>query len=115
MAVTTVAFIENNSREWENAGEGVRRKILGYDDALMMVRVEFKKGAIGYLHHHPHRQVSYIERGSFEVQIGGEKKILRAGDCYFASPNIEHGVVALEESRLLDVFAPMREDFVNHK
>ena len=105
-------FIEGKSIEWEKVGEGVRRRIMGYDPNLMMVHVEFKKGSIGYLHKHPHTQVTYIESGSFEVQIGGEKKILGGGDCYFIPPNIDHGVVALEDSQLTDVFTPVREDFL---
>ena len=92
----------NEDYEWENAGEGVRRKILGYDQDLMLVLVEFQKGSIGYLHRHPHKQISYLIRGSFEVNIGGEKKVQKAGDVYFIPPNVEHGVV----------FNPHREDFI---
>lgn len=105
-------FIETDTVEWENLGNGVKRKILGYNSEIMMVYVEFKKDSIGYLHKHPHTQVSYIESGSFEVQVGNEKNILRKGDCYFVPPNIEHGVVALEDSTLIDVFSPAREDFL---
>ena len=105
-------FLYNNDYEWENVGEGVRRKILGYNKDLMLVIVEFKKGSVGYIHKHMHSQVSYLISGSFEVNIGSEKKILKAGDVYFIEPNIEHGVVALEDGSLMDVFTPHREDFV---
>ncbi len=105
-------FIFNKDYEWESMGEGVRRKILGYDKDLMLVLVEFKKGSVGYLHKHYHKQASYIVSGSFEVNINGEKKIQRPGDAYFVLPNIEHGVVALEDSSLIDVFTPHREDFI---
>lgn len=107
-----IGFIFNKDYEWETVGEGVRRKIMGYDKDLMLVIVEFKKGSIGYLHKHPHTQVSYLVSGTFEVNIGGVKKIQKAGDTYFISPNVEHGVVALEDSCLIDVFTPHREDFV---
>jgi quercetin dioxygenase-like cupin family protein len=105
-------FIFNSEYEWETVGEGVRRKILGYDKDLMLVLVEFKKGSIGYVHKHPHKQVSYLIRGSFEVNIDGEKKVQKAGDVYMIPSNVEHGVVALEDSALIDVFNPHREDFV---
>ena len=105
-------YIYNNDHEWETVGEGVRRKILGYNKDLMLVLVEFKKGSIGYIHKHYHSQVSYLISGSFEVTIGSEKKIQKAGDVYFLESNVEHGVVALEDSSLIDVFAPHREDFV---
>ena len=105
-------FLFSNDYEWENVGDGVRRKIMGYNKDLMLVLVEFKKGAVGYIHKHYHSQVSYFISGSFEVTIGAEKKIQKAGDVYFLESNVEHGVVALEDSSLIDVFTPHREDFV---
>ena len=71
-----------------------------------------KKNAVGALHHHPHRQVSYVESGRFEVTINGEKKMLKQGDCFFVAPEAMHGVVALEDGILVDVFTPAREDFL---
>jgi quercetin dioxygenase-like cupin family protein len=106
------AFVSSANIVWETVGEGVQRKILGYDDQLMMVIVQFKKGAIGSLHHHIHRQLSYVESGRFEVTIDGSKHILQKGDCFFVAPNLIHGVVALEEGCLVDVFNPAREDFI---
>jgi quercetin dioxygenase-like cupin family protein len=116
MAITpTDVFIFGEKVAWETAGPGVRRRIMGYDEQLMLVAVEFQKGAIGPLHKHPHRQVTYIGSGSFEVQIDGKKKVQRAGDCYFIPPNVEHGVVALEPSSLVDVFTPAREDMLEKR
>lgn len=105
-------FIKTTEVPWEDFFAGVQRKILGYDEHLMMTHIRFRKGAVGPLHKHPHTQVTFIEHGSFEVQIEGKKQILTAGDCYFVPSNVEHGVEALEESSLIDVFAPMREDFI---
>lgn len=93
-------------------GEGVRRQILGHGPDLMLVRVEFRKGAVGVLHHHPHRQVTYVVRGSFDAEVGNEKQRLAAGDCFFVTADVPHGVVALEDGTLIDVFTPAREDFL---
>jgi quercetin dioxygenase-like cupin family protein len=106
------AFIQSKEVAWETAGAGVQRKVLGYDDQVMMVVVRFEKDAIGSLHHHIHRQISYVESGRFEVTIDGRKKILQQGDCFFVAPNLVHGVVALEEGTLIDIFTPARADFV---
>lgn len=105
-------FIQDKNIPWEETGEGVRRKIMAYDNNLMLVKVDFKKGAIGNLHHHPHVQLSYVEAGAFEVEIGGEKKLLKAGDVFHVPSNAVHGVVCLEEGVLIDIFNPMREDFI---
>jgi quercetin dioxygenase-like cupin family protein len=106
------AFLISDEMEWEQLGGGVERKILGFDDQVMMVVIRFEKGAIGGLHHHVHRQVSYVASGKFEVTIDGKQKILKQGDCFFVAPDLVHGVVALEEGSLVDVFTPVREDFL---
>ena len=111
-AIQTENFIEGSKMPLEQVAEGVSRKILCYDKNLMMVRVEFEKGAIGALHKHPHIQMTNIESGSFEVEINGEKRILNAGDVFYVHSNLLHGVVCLEKGVLIDVFNPMREDFV---
>jgi len=106
-------FTENSTIDAKDLGGGVSRKVLTYSKDLMVCELKFKKGAIGALHHHPHEQVGYIVSGSFEVEeTGAGKKILKAGDTYHIKSNVEHGVVALEDSVLLDIFTPMREDFI---
>ena len=108
-------FRKSHTLAWESVGEGLKRQILGYDPQLMMTRVVFEKGAIGSPHHHPHRQVTYVEQGSFEVEIEGVKEILKAGDSFFVPPDKVHGVVALEKGALIDVFTPFRQEFVAGK
>ena len=105
-------FIENKDLPWETIDTGVRRKIMAYDDKLMVVKVEFKQGGIGNLHQHHHSQITHVESGIFEVEIGDEKKILTGGDAFYIPPNVMHGAVCLEEGVLIDVFSPMREDFI---
>lgn len=114
MSTTTTpkVFIENGEVAWEQTAEGVKRKIMSYDDKLMLVKVSFEKGAVGQLHQHYHSQITHVESGSFEVQINGDKKVLRAGDAYYIPPHVLHGCVCLEPGVLIDVFSPMREDFI---
>lgn len=105
-------FVDFASIDWDDRGGGVRRKVMAYGDQLMAVYVEFKNGAIGTLHQHPHLQISYVVSGSFVAHIGSEDRVIKTGDFYYIPANIEHGVRALEDSVLIDVFTPMREDFV---
>ena len=85
---------------------------MGYDGQLMMVKVDFEKGAIGTMHEHYHSQVTYVVSGKFELTIGGEKKILVAGDGYYVAPDELHGCVCLEAGVLIDTFSPVRADFL---
>jgi quercetin dioxygenase-like cupin family protein len=104
-------FYENIEKE--QAGEGVVRRVLSYTDEVMVVQNHFQKGAVGALHHHPHTQITYVVSGQFEFEIGGEKKVVNPGDSMLKRDGVEHGCVCLEEGILLDIFAPMREDFVS--
>ena len=91
---------------------GITRRILARGGAMMGVEASFAKGAVGSAHRHPHEQVSYILSGSFEYQVEGEKYILHKGDSYYVAPDLLHGATALEDSVILDIFTPQREDFL---
>ncbi len=108
-------FIKDEKVEWEEVGNGVRRKIMAYDDLIMLVKAEFQEGSIGPIHDHHHSQVTYVESGAFEVTIGKEKKVLKTNDAFYIPPHTPHGAVCLEEGVLLDVFSPIREDFMTAK
>ena len=98
--------------QWEDAGEGIVRQIMAYDENLMMVKVKCEQGAVGTLHQHPQTQSTYVASGCFEVTIGDEKKVLQAGDGYYVAPSLPHGCVCLEAGILIDTFTPMRKDFL---
>lgn len=105
-------LVEDNDMPWEVVDEKIKRKIMSYTDELMLVKVAFIKGGIGTIHQHPHLQISYIASGIFEITINDETKTLKEGDVYFVPSNLLHGAVCLEDGVLIDVFNPMREDFV---
>jgi quercetin dioxygenase-like cupin family protein len=109
---TQKVFIEDADVEWQQTAPGMRRKIMAYDEKLMVVKVEFEKGGVGSLHKHPHIQITHVESGVFEVEISGEKKILKAGDAFYIPTNVIHGAVCLEAGVLIDTFSPVREDFL---
>lgn len=104
-------FFYNDSKK-EELGNGVSRKILAYNGNLMTVEVNFEKNAIGNLHSHPHEQITYVLEGEFVFKIGNEEKIVKAGDVLYKQPNIEHGCLCLKKGKLIDIFTPIREDFI---
>lgn len=105
-------WLFNKDAEGQQVSDGVVRIIKSYTDELMVVENHFKKGAVGALHSHPHTQITYVVSGIFEFTIGDEKNIVTAGDTMLKKDGIEHGCVCLEEGVLLDIFSPMRKDFV---
>ena len=108
----TNVFIENEVVQWEQMDIGVSRAILAYDISLMVVKVKFEKDAVGVLHQHPHVQISYVESGVFEVEVAGEKRILKQGDTFNVASNLWHGVVCIVAGTLIDTFSPMRQEFI---
>ena len=64
-------FFRGEEMEWEIVDNGIKRKIMGYDDKIMLVHVLFEKGAIGSTHEHYHSQVSYVGSGVFDITIDG--------------------------------------------
>ena len=108
-------FFDPADTPWTELGDGIRRKIVGHTPQLMSVLVQFDRGAIGTAHaHDAHDQIAYVISGAFEADIGGERRVLRAGDAFVAVRGTRHGVVALEpSSTLLDQFSPCREDYLS--
>ena len=109
---TSDRFVTVGEQEKEDMGGGLIRTILGYESSLMMVRAEFEKDAIGYVHDHPHAQLAYVESGAFDFTIGDETRRLSKGDCAYIPSGVAHGAVCVEKGVLLDVFSPAREDFL---
>ncbi len=104
-------LIQDQAIEWTDLGEGIQRKVMAYDTGMMIVKVAFEKGAVGTLHQHPHTQASYVSKGVFDITIDGKTERLGAGDVYFVPSDQIHGAVCIDKGELVDVFAPMREDF----
>lgn len=106
-------FVTKEEFAPEVLDNGVVRTVKGYLEDLMVVELVWQKGMAGTVHTHPHRQCVYIIRGSFEADLNGAKKTLGAGECFYIEGNVPHGLLALEDdSIILDIFTPMRENFV---
>jgi quercetin dioxygenase-like cupin family protein len=105
-------LVQDSDIAWEELGGGLRRKVMSYDPTMMIVKVDFETGGIGAMHQHQHTQASYVVSGKFDITIGENTKALSAGDVYFVPSNLMHGAVCTEKGTLIDVFTPMREDFL---
>lgn len=105
--------IPGRSSNWEQLGGGLSRQILGWDNQIMMVKVKFEKGTIASQHTHFHTQTTFCHSGKFEFTIDGEKHVLEAGDGLYIAPNLLHGAECIEAGVVLDVFSPVREDFLD--
>lgn len=89
-----------------------KRRILAHGPKMMMVENEFAPGDTAPEHRHPHTQITYVIDGALEFVVEGEKKVLRNGDSVYIASDEVHSATALEQTLIIDMFAPMREDFL---
>ncbi len=91
---------------------GLQRQVLVHSAAMMLVRHQMRKGWRGAAHRHPHEQMVYVISGRIRVRVGSTWHDASAGDNFIVAPNTEHEAEATEDSVVLDVFTPAREDYL---
>lgn len=96
----------------ENPAPGMERRMV-VGDTLMICRVRFAPHVVTAVHTHPHEQMTIVERGRVRFYIGDEERVAGPGDVLHFPSNLEHGATMLdEEVVLMDIFTPVREDFL---
>lgn len=96
----------------ENVSEGIKRQMV-VGENVMVVRFTFDPFLVTPEHTHPHEQVSLVIKGRVKFFISGEERIVSAGDVLHFPPHNRHGATMLdEEVVLIDIFSPIREDFL---
>ena len=105
-------FFEYDKQAVVSMGEGVSRKVLAHGGTVMGVEVSFDEGAVGARHNHPHEQMTYILEGDFEFIIEETQHIAKKGDTFYIPSDVFHQAICLKKGKLLDVFSPIREDFL---
>jgi quercetin dioxygenase-like cupin family protein len=79
---------------------------------LTIARLKLQKGAVVPEHSHVHEQIATVERGALQFRIGGQEVILRDSQSVAIPSNVPHDVVALEDTVVVDVFSPSRQDWL---
>jgi len=101
-----------NSVAAEQLTESIeRRMIVGSKE--MLVRWDFRKGAVAARHSHPHEQIVIMVTGRLRLVVGSTELIMESGDIVVIPPNIPHEAHAIEDTIVIDVFSPPREDFIS--
>jgi len=108
-------FVRASDAPLEVLEPGIKRQILTYGPDLMLCRLWFDAGIAGTVHQRPHSQISYIESGRFRAMMGGKERELVAGDSVAITPDTDHGITCIEAGSLLDIFNPVREDFLEEE
>ena len=92
---------------------GLRRQVMSYSPAMMLVRHTMIKGWVGARHSHPHEQMVYMLRGRIRFEHSGGVFEVGPGDSFLVPGNVEHQASALDDSEVLDIFTPRRDDYAS--
>jgi len=80
---------------------------------ITLAFLNMKKGCVVPEHHHDSEQFSHIVTGSMQFVIGGKEVLVRAGEVVEIPSNVPHSAVVLEDTVGIDVFSPIRKDWVD--
>ncbi|HIJ97159.1 MAG TPA: cupin domain-containing protein [Desulfuromonadales bacterium] len=97
---------------YRQAVEGIQQKTLVHGEKTLMVEFRLQPHAALPLHSHPHEQTGYLVKGHMQVTIGEEVYDIRPGDSWCIPGNTLHGAKSFEESVAVEVFSPVREDYL---
>src|SRR5690349_22648368 len=85
----------------ESAPEnGLKRRVLAYNDKLFLAEHEMVKGWVGTVHSHPHEQIVYVVYGHLKIACQGKTAEVRTGDSFVVRGGVEHCASAIEDSRV---------------
>jgi quercetin dioxygenase-like cupin family protein len=91
---------------------GVELKTLVHGEKTLMTEFVLKKGRQLPRHSHPHEQTGYLVKGHLRLTIGAEKFDVTTGDSWCIPGKVEHGAEVVEDSVAIEVFSPVREDYL---
>ena len=105
-------YISWESVPLEIMSDMISRKIVMGDKA-MVAQVFLKKDAVVPEHHHESEQITYILEGALKFEIEGKEVVVRKGEVLSIPSNVPHRAVALEDTVDLDIFSPIRTDWLS--
>lgn len=102
---------EWNRIEKEQLNPSFARQVI-HGETMTVARVYLNKGCLVPEHSHLNEQISMLEQGTLRFVIGGVERILKAGQVLRIPPHVPHSAEALEDAIAVDLFSPIREDWI---
>lgn len=103
--------INKDDVEPVKALDGIYRKTLTYNDETMLCFFKLEKNASIPLHNHEATQIGYVIKGKIRFLLENGEFIAQEGDSYVFDSNEKHGAEIMEESEVIEVFSPCREEY----
>ncbi|HLO61100.1 MAG TPA: cupin domain-containing protein [Bacteroidales bacterium] len=91
---------------------GVNFEVLAIGKESMVTKMLFKQSDFAPFHKHPNEQSGYVISGKYKLLFDNNEYILAAGDSYSIPANMEHSLEIIEPGEIIDVFTPVREEYL---
>ena len=105
-------FRKHDASGYTKALDKITRKTLVHGDRTLMTEFRLERGAVLPKHKHPHEQTGYLVAGRMDLTIGDETHAVSAGDSWCIPGYREHSAAAREDAVAIEVFCPVREDYL---
>lgn len=105
-------FSKGSDQGFKTALEGISLKTLVHGEKTLMTEFRLREGSDLPLHSHPHEQTGYLVDGYLILTIGDEKHDVLPGDSWCIPSGVPHGAKVIEDSIAVEVFSPVREDYL---
>jgi quercetin dioxygenase-like cupin family protein len=111
-----MAMFSKNTREgYKQAAPGIRMKTLVFGEKTLLAEFQMAQGSRLPRHAHPQEQTGHLIAGRIRLTIGEETREMEPGDSWNVPSSIEHGAEILADSVAIEVFSPLREDYLPEK
>jgi quercetin dioxygenase-like cupin family protein len=105
-------FAEKKETGYGEALPGIRQKTLVWGERMLMTEFLLTRGTTLPAHSHTHEQTGYLVTGHITLSIGNERFDVKPGDSWNIPANAEHMAEIHEDSIAIEVFCPVREDYL---
>ncbi len=105
-------FCKASDSNYRTALPGIEMKTLVFGEQTLLTEFRLRAGSPLPLHSHPHEQTGYLVAGRIRLVIGGEVHEVSPGDGWCIPANVEHGAQVIEDAIAIEVFSPVREDYL---
>jgi quercetin dioxygenase-like cupin family protein len=108
-------FTKQSKIGYESRVKGIDQKTLVYGSRTLLAEFRLKKDAVLPRHSHPYEQTGYLVSGHMVFTVGNEQYDTHAGDSWCIPMNVDHSAEVIEDSVAVEVFSPVREDYLPDK
>jgi len=108
----TIEFKKHGREGYTEPLAGILQKTLVFGDSTLMAEFVLAKGKTLPMHDHPYEQTEYLVKGRILLTLGDKQYETFPGDAWCIPPHVSHGAKIIEDSVAIEIFSPVRKDYI---